>query len=253
MDLKQKARFQELFSRYFPGAELPVTFFFADEPPEGVGPEPKSQGWRCFVSDLARVRRGESLCLDEAALGCGRRFCGFPAPLHPHFEQFLSTGIPGRLEGERYKKNPETVREMLKHMPDWRAPGRYIVLRRWDALGGDDRPEAAIFFAPPDVLAGLFTLAHFARSDPFAVIAPFASGCASVIQYPFLENQAQDPRCVLGMFDVSARPAVNAGELTFTAPMRKLAGMIADFEESYVVTRSWEKVMRRMPAGPPQE
>jgi len=29
----------------------------------------------------------------------------------PHFEYFLSCGIPGKLEGERYKKSPELVKE----------------------------------------------------------------------------------------------------------------------------------------------
>lgn len=37
-----------------------------------------------------------------------------------------------------------------------------------------------------------------------------------------------------------------AGELTFAAPMRKLEGMIADLEESFVITHSWQKVMRRL-------
>lgn len=244
-----KQAFAEGFAKYFPGAELPVTFFYADDPPRGIQPEPKSKSWRCFISDLARVRKGESLCLDEPALGCGKRFCGFPVAQRPSFEYFLSTGIPGKVEGERYKKDPDTVRETMKHMPEWRAPGRYIVLRRWDALGGEDSPEAAIFFAKPDVLSGLFTLANFEETDPFGVIAPFASGCASVIQYPFLENRREKPRCVLGMFDVSARPAVGAGELTFAVPMKKLAGMIADFGKSFLITRSWQKVMRRMPGS----
>ena len=246
MDLKQKAKFEELFAKYFPGAELPVTFFFADEPPPGIQPEPKSKSWRCFVTDLARARRGESLCLDESALGCGKRFCGFPVAQRPNFEYFLSTGIPGKMEGERYKKSPAIVKELMRNWPEWRAPAKYLVLKRWDGMVESDRPEAAIFFARPDVLSGLFTLANFEETDPFGVIAPFSAGCGSVIQYPFLENQKQNPKCVLGMFDVSARPAVCAGELTFAAPMRKLEGMIADLEESFVITHSWEKVMRRL-------
>lgn len=234
------------FAKYFPGAELPVTFFFADEPPPGIHPEPKSKGWRCFMSDLARARKGEALCMDEPALGCGKRFCGFPVAQRPDFEYFLSTGIPGKMEGERYKKSPAIVKELMRNWPEWRAPAKYLVLKRWDALSGEDGPEAAIFFAKPDALSGLFTLANFEETDPFGVIAPFASGCASVIQHPFLENHREKPRCVLGMFDVSARPAVGAGELTFAVPMKKLAGMIADLKESFVITHSWEKVMRRL-------
>lgn len=249
MDPRLKEKFSALFARYFPGAELPVAFFYADAPPPGMQTEPKSKGWRCFIADLGRARKGEELCLDEPALDCGKRFCGFPAPQRPNFEQFLSSGIPGKMEGERYKKDPATVRELMRHMPEWRAPGRFLVLKRWDGLADADEPEAAVFFAPPDVLSGLFTLANFEESDPFGVIAPFASGCAAVIQYPFLENRKAAPKCVLGMFDVSARPCVGAGELTFAVPMRKLERIIGQFEESFVTTRSWEKVMRRLHAA----
>lgn len=36
MDLTLKTTFEKLFARYFPGAELPLTFYYADEPPEGM-------------------------------------------------------------------------------------------------------------------------------------------------------------------------------------------------------------------------
>ena len=246
MDLKLKAKFEELFARYFPDAELPVIFFYADEPPQGMKAAPPSKGWHCFVADLAVVRKGAALCVAEPALGCGKRFCGFPVPQRPNFEYFLSCGIPGKMEGERYKKTPGIVKQLIKEWPEWQAPARYLVLKRWDMLVETDRPEAAIFFAKPDVLSGLFTLANFEESDPYGVIAPFSAGCGTIIQYPFLENRRENPRCVLGMFDVSARPGVSADELTFAAPMKKFACMIDNLEESFVITRSWEKVMRRL-------
>ena len=246
MDLKLKTKFEELFPKYFPGAELPLTFYYADEPPAGMKAAPPGKGWHCFVADLALVRKGGALCVDEPALGCGKRFCGFPVPQRPNFEYFLSCGIPGKMEGERYKKTPEIVRQIVAEWPEWRAPARYLVIKRWDGLGEADRPEAAVFFAKPDILSGLFTLANFEEADPFGVIAPFSAGCGTIIQYPFLENRRENPRCVLGMFDVSARPCVGADELTLAAPMKKFARMVANIEESFVITRSWEKVMRRL-------
>ena len=251
MDLNLKTKFEDLFARYFPGAGLPVIFYYADEPPEGVKAAPPSKCWHCFVADLAVVRRGGSLCLDEPALGCGKRFCGFRVPQRPDFEHFLSYGIPGKLEGERYKKTPGIVKHLMEEWPEWQAPARYLVLKRWDKLVKADRPEAAVFFARPDVLSGLFTLANFEETDPHGVIAPFSSGCGTIIQYPFLENQKENPRCVLGMFDVSARPCVSADELTFAAPMKKFARMIQNFGESFVTTRSWEKVMHRLKESDP--
>ena len=115
------------------------------------------------------------------------------------------------MEGERYKSSPDLVERLMKHYPAFDAPGKYIVFKRWDKVGRGDEPEAAIFFAPPDVLSGLFTLANFDEDDPHGVIAPFASGCASVVQFPYLEARSERPRATLGMFDVSARPCVKAG------------------------------------------
>jgi len=249
MDLFLKAKFEKLFAKYFPGAELPLIFYYADEPPADMKVASPARGWRCFIADLAVVRKGGSLCLDEPALGCGKRFCGFQVPQRPNFEYFLSYGIPGKLEGERYKRTPEIVKRLMENWPAWQAPGRYLVLKRWDRLVEGDRPEAAVFFARPDVLSGLFTLANYEDAEPNGVIAPFSSGCGTVIQYPFLENRKEYPRCVLGMFDVSARPCVKADELTFAAPMKKFARMVQNIEESFVITRSWEKVMRRLQAS----
>ena len=83
----------------------------------------------------------------------------------PNFEYFLSRGIPGTLEGEWYKKSPELVKEFEKRKPKFTAPTRNIVFKRWDRLGEKDDPAVIIFFAPTDVLSGLFTLANFDEAD----------------------------------------------------------------------------------------
>lgn len=40
MDLKLKTKFEGLFDKYFPGAELPLVFYYADEPPQGMKAAP---------------------------------------------------------------------------------------------------------------------------------------------------------------------------------------------------------------------
>jgi len=174
------------------------------------------------------------------------RYSGFPLEYNPDFKYFLSCGIPGKLEGERYKKTPELVEQYIKdvHVPP--AEGKYIVFKRWDKLDGEDDPQVVVFFAPPDVISGLFTLANFPSLDPQAVIAPFCSGCGSIISYPLAERASENPRAVLGMFDVSARPFVKGNLLSFAAPMNKLRRMVEDMDESFLVTGSWGKVSRRV-------
>ena len=103
-----------------------------------------------------------------------------------------------------------------------------------------------IFFARPDVLSGLFTLSNFDRADPYGVIAPFGAGCSTIVLYPYLEKDKENPRPVLGMLDVSARPCVPAEVVTFAVPMSRFATMVGNMEESFLTTDSWRKVKRRI-------
>ncbi len=124
----------------------------------------------------------------------------------PNFEYFLSCGIPGKLEGERYKKTPELVRSWVAQTPKLQAPGAFLVFKRWDNLEAADEPEVVIFFAQLEVLSGLFTLANFDVADPNGVFAPFGSGCASIIAYPYLERSSAFPAGRPG--DVRSSPPV---------------------------------------------
>jgi uncharacterized protein (DUF169 family) len=247
METEFKQRFIDVWHKYFPRAGLPIVFYYSDE--EGRGElVPPPEGHRCVICELAKVRNGQSLCFDVDSVGCGggKRYLGFVQDLRPNFEYFLSCGIPGEIEGERYKKSPELVREILKHQPSFEAPGKYIVFKRWDRMTESDDPAVVVFFAAPDVLSGMFTLANFDEADPYAVIAPFGAGCASIVNYPYRELPSERPRAVLGMFDVSARPCVPAGVLTFAVPWPKFARMVKDVEESFLITKSWNKVGARI-------
>ena len=128
----------------------------------------------------------------------------------------------------------------------FKAPGHFIVFKRWDQLDETDQPQVVIFFARPDMLAGLFTLANFDQEDPNGVIAPFGSGCSSIVYHPFAQLQSSRPKPVIGMFDVSARPHVAKDELTFSVPMARFRTMIDYMDESFLITGSWKKIQKRI-------
>jgi uncharacterized protein (DUF169 family) len=247
MDMKMKEEFIRLWKKYFKSTELPIAFYYADEEGRAQLMEPPSEH-RCVICDLSKVRKGESLCFTADSVGCGggKRYFGFVQEIMPNFEYFLSCGISGKLEGERYKKSPELVREAMKKLSQFNAPANSIVFKRWDMIEESDDPEVVIFFAQPDVLSGLFTLANFDEAEPNGVFAPFAAGCGSIVQYPYLEKNSDRPRCVLGMFDVSARPCVPEDVLTFSIPMGKFVRMIENMKESFLITPSWSKVNKRI-------
>jgi hypothetical protein len=134
----------------------------------------------------------------------------------------------------------------MKKMPFFEAPARYIVFKRSDQLTEEDQPEVVFFFAKPDVLSGLFTLAGFEEVESDGVITPFAAGCGSIVMYPYQEKQRARQRGVIGMFDVSARPFVGRNELTFAVPLEKFERMVHDMDESFLITESWNKVKKRL-------
>jgi hypothetical protein len=250
MDMRMKEGFLVRWRRYFGGAELPVACWYTDEEGAAERADPAA-GHRCFIADLAKIRSGNSLRFDVAAVGCGggRRYLGFTQDPPADFEHFLSCGIPGAVEGARYKKTPGLVKEFEARSPAFAAPARNIVFKRWDRLGEDDAAEVVVFFAQPDVLSGLYTLAGFDDADLNAVYCPFSAGCGSIVKYPFLEKDASRPRAVLGMFDVSARPFVPGATLSFAVPMRKFGAMVDNMDGSFLTTRSWEAVRRRIKLG----
>jgi hypothetical protein len=77
-------------------------------------------------------KEGNSLRFDIDSISCGegKRYPGFTNTMSPTFEHFLSCGIPGKIEGERYKKSPETVRELMKLVPQYKAPARFLAFKK---------------------------------------------------------------------------------------------------------------------------
>ena len=245
-----KESFLERWTKYFPNAELPIVFWYANEPGDVPVP-PKVQGWSCFVAQLAAVRQGKDLAFTVEHVGCGggRTYLGYGSHLRPNFEHFLSAGIPDELEGERYKDSPDTVRKLMAHTPSFTSPDKVLVGKRFDKLAEADSPQVVAFFATPDTLAGLFTLAGFEEDEPVATTAPFSAGCGSLVKFPFIELESGRNWPVLGMFDVSARPYVPANTLSFAVPYPKFERMVENMDQSFLITPSWELVRRRM-SGP---
>jgi len=240
-------RFLKKWNTYFGEAELPIVFYYTDDP----GTIPRAglaKDRSCIICELNLVRKGKPRAWLADSLGCNgaRRYFGFTEDIRENFDHFLSYGLPGQVEGERYIRTPEQVHALMDGMKCIPASGKYIVFKRLDQVVLSDEVIAVIFFATPDVLSGLYTLANFDRTDGAGVIAPFGSGCASIVYHPFSQNKLPDPKAVLGMFDVSARPCVPKNTLTFSIPVLKFEQMVDQMDESFLITSSWEKVKERL-------
>jgi len=245
MDNSLKEKFLKLWNRYFIDAELPIILYYTDKKTVTENDPEKSS--YCLIACLNKVRNGTSLRFNTHSIGCpgGKRYSGFNPEISENFEHFLSSGIPDVMEGERYKQSPELVKNWLADAPRFRASSSQIVFKRWDHIDEDDDPETVIFFARPDVLSGLFTLANYDLMYQ-GVTAPFGSGCSSIVMYPALEREKEHPRCVFGMFDPSARLYVEPDTLTFAVPMKRFTQMVENMEESFLITPTWDAIKKRL-------
>lgn len=247
MDIELRDRLINLWEQYFPGAELPITFYYTHDPGD-VPFAKKPTGHHCIIADFAKVRKGESLAFNQSNIGCGGglRYAGYKTEPGPNFDYFLSCGKEGVVEGERYKQSPKLVRKMMEGFPEVYANSHSIVFKRWDKLTESDTPEVVISFANPDVLSGLFMLANYDRSGNDNVISPMGSGCSQTMLYPYRERDNENPKAYLGMFDPSARPFVGKDILTFATPMKRFKEMVENMEESFLITGTWETLSRRI-------
>ncbi len=247
MEISLQADFITKWDKYFMGAELPFVFFYSDEE-KYAEHAAKKKGWTCMIAQLDPVRNGKTVTFAQDNIGCmgGVRASGYPVEYSENYRYFLSCGIEGKSGGLRLKKTAELVDDYMKTSPDFKSEGKYIVFKRWDKLEDGEDPRVVIFYATPDVLSGLFNLAGFDSADRFCVIAPFSSGCGSIINYPLLEEGREEPRSIIGMFDTSARPFVDENILSFALPLGVFAKLVYEMDESFLITDDWLRIGKRI-------
>ena len=88
-------------------------------------------------------------------------------------------------------------------------------------------------------------LANFDTMTPYGVIAPFGTGCDSIVGFPMHELESDQPKAVLGALDPSARIRFKPDILTFAAPWPKFLSILENMDESFLATDSWSNVKAR--------
>lgn len=243
----------------------PVAVVFTNEKPEPAL-QFKEGRWGCAVSMLNAAAKGKTAVFDRKTFGCtgggtglgfGDTYKNFPGGI----EYFLSTGnkefsgtdmgrnivrnMPALEHGERYVKNPELARKFIEALPMVDVPEEYIVFNPLEKLADGEAPEVIIFLVNPDQLSALVVLANYARETTDNVIAPFGAGCHSVCIFPYREAEAEIPRAIIGLTDVSARKQVDKDILSFTVPLKMYLEMESNVEGSFLENEEWLKVRER--------
>ncbi len=260
----------------------PVALHWADRKPENAVQFEKG-GWGCIMFLLAAAAKGKTAVLDRETCGCvggavgmgfGNRYLDFPGGIEC-FHRFLSSGNEGskegeeeirRLErfgarkeflehyakGERYKKSPGLVEDMVQRMPITEIPKRYVVFRPLEeSATGADSPVSVTLLAEPDQLAALVVLANYGRPGIENVSIPFVAGCQAVGILPYREAVSETPRATVGLVDLSARlyarKLLGKEMFSFTVPFSMFREMEENAEESFLSHSQWRTL-----AGPPE-
>jgi hypothetical protein len=254
----------------------PVALIWSDEKPAGAM-EFAPGKWGCVMFLLAAAAKGRAAAVGRETFGCfgggvGLGFSSyeaFPGGVDC-FCRFLSSGNagaePGRaigrqmaaagaaamaeefLEGERYLKDPQTVRKFLGCLPLASIPTRYVVMQPLkDTDLARDNVRSITFLVNPDQLSALAILANYDGQGNENVVMPFAAGCQSIGIFTYRENDSPSPRAVVGLIDLSARKNVRRqlgkDVLSFSLTPAMFGRMVANVEGSFLERGLWKSLL----------
>ncbi len=250
--------------------EEPFGVHYTDQKPaDGFGPKPGeiftrdreaagqidwhkafANEFSCLMGNvwLARKKKKAAWISHEA---CGCMGGGFYSGMYrPYLETnifYVTTGIPGTpMEGEHYLPDHQSMRAFMDDTIPPEAPAKYCMLKPLGQFGDDEEPLVVAFFARPEALNGLFSLACYATGSHNAVASPFSAGCGSLIAWPLVYQQRGEERAVLGGFDLSARKFMKTDEMSFAVPLPMYRKMLDAMEHSALTRDTWRGVRKKV-------
>lgn len=246
----------------------PMAVFFSDTVPENpLSPEPSPLPTRedeargevdwgavfgqfsCVMGHIWRARRKKRPAVFSAdRYGClgGAFYLGFNKPQLEAIVHYVSTGVPGQMEGECYLDSPGAFRAVLEYMDPLPAPKPYLVVESISLLTDDQSPDHLMFFARPESLAGLHQLASFVTGSAEAVRSPFGAACSAVMAWPYFYEIRGVETAVLGGWDPSARKFFKPDELSFTVPRSMFDRMADGWDQSFLTQKAWKTSRKKV-------
>ncbi|NOX32364.1 MAG: DUF169 domain-containing protein [Deltaproteobacteria bacterium] len=249
-------------------AEEPMGMFYTDKRPDkGYCPEPADLPTRekeekneidwpgifgqfsCVIGKIWLARKKKTAAFfSSRQFGCpgGAFWLGFNKPQAETIIHYVSSGIPGRMEGEHYCDSPDNLRKILKFVDPVPAAKEYCVFKPVSLFSEGETPLLVSFFTRPESLNGLHQLAAFVTNDPEVVASPWSAACGSLAVWPLHYLEKGQNRAVIGGWDPSARKFFKTDELSFTIPFEMFTKMLARYKDSFLTTKTWKNVHKKI-------
>ena len=207
------------------------------------------ENWSCVMGHIWLARKKKSAAYFEARrFGCigGSFYLGFHKPQLEFIAHYVSTGIPGHLNGERYLPSPEVTRRFFNELSPRQAPARFCVFKPLSLFKENESPEIVTFFARGETMAGLCTLATFVTEDFEVVTSPFGAGCSYIVTWPLHYLKQGRMKAVIGGWDPSDRKFLKTDEMTFSIPYEMYLLFLERWEKSFLLTDTWTGVKKKI-------
>ena len=228
----------------------PVAILLSDEKPAGAL-QSKAGCWNCIIPMFIAAAKGKTAIFERKTTGCngGKTGLGFGQfPNYPNgIEYFLSTGKDGEFEGEGYMKNPELAKNFVECLPITDIPYQYVIFKPLSQVDTvKEKPVLITFCVNIDQLSALVVMANYYRTGNENVMVPQSSGCQSIFIIPYAESKKENPKAVIGLTDITARPMLDPNILSFSVSYKMFIDMEENIPGSFFEKKQWQRIKNRL-------
>ncbi len=206
---------------YFSSEEIENSFVF------------KKSKWVCMFMFMKLVmNKGRRIRFsgdyDSACDGAASYF-GF-AEIDENVGVFLT-------ETERVYKDIEISKAYIKETANRIHPpkGKYLYMEKVENIDNNETIEVVNMFpAGTANLLKLVTLSSYDRSTNDNAFTPSCSACQGVFTIPYNEKYKDNPKSVIGLFDIVAMKFLPEDMLAFSVPSNRFVEMANNIEGSFL-------------------